>query len=146
MSFLNKIPHFRQRKLLVVLLLMLSGMTTFAQQRMVTGTVKDAKTKQPLALISVQVEASSRGTMTDNKGVFTIQVATGERLTFSGVGYATNQIVMDNRTTLNVELVAGEGELENVQITTALGIKKKAQGIGLCNHYFRKRRFNQCVV
>ncbi|MGN7783757.1 SusC/RagA family TonB-linked outer membrane protein [Niabella sp. 22666] len=130
MSFLNKILHFRQRKLLVVLLSILVSVATFAQQRTVTGTVKNAKTKQPIALISVQVEASSRGTMTNDKGQFSIQVKTGEKLTFSGVDYSTRQLIMDDRTTLNIELEPGTGELENVQITTALGIKRKPRELG----------------
>lgn len=129
MSFLNKIPHFRQRKLLLVLLLMLSGMAIFAQQRTVTGTVKDAKTKQPLALISVQVEASPRGTMTSNNGTFSLQVNTGETVTFSGVGYTTIQIIMDSKNTLDVDLEPGEGEMETVAVT-ALGIRKSERSLG----------------
>ena len=128
MFFLNKISHLLQRKFLVILFIML-GFTTFAQQRTVTGTVKNSKTKQPLPLISVQVEASTRGARTDENGVFSIQAATGETLTFSGIGYATTQMMMDGSTTLNVELLPAEGELETV-VVTALGIRKGGRTLG----------------
>lgn len=129
MSFLNKIPRFRQRQLLVVLLSTLISVTIFAQQRTVTGTVRNAKTKQPLVLISVQLEASSRGAMTNDRGVYSIVASTGETLTFSGVGFSTKQIILDDRSTLDVELEQGEGELENV-VVTALGIKKDEKALG----------------
>ncbi|MCH5690982.1 TonB-dependent receptor plug domain-containing protein [Niabella sp. W65] len=129
MSFFNKGLHFRYKKMFVVLLLALAGATTFAQQRTVTGTVKNAKTKQPLALISVQVEASPRGTMTSNNGTFSLQVNTGETVTFSGVGYSAKQVIMDDKNVLDVELEQGEGELESV-VVTALGIKKEDKALG----------------
>ncbi|MCH5599686.1 TonB-dependent receptor plug domain-containing protein [Niabella ginsengisoli] len=130
MAFLNKPSSLLPKKWLFTAFLMLLGFITFAQQRTVTGTVKDAKTKQPLALISVQVEASSRGTATNDNGVFSIQVNTGETITFSGVGYATTQLIMDDKTSFDIELAPGEGELENVQVSTALGIKRKPRELG----------------
>ena len=101
-----------------------------AQQQTITGTVRTSAGNEPLPNISVQVEKSSRGTFTNEKGQFTIQAAIGETLTFSGVGYVTQQVVIKDKSPLNIHLSQGEQELENVLVTTALGIKRKPKELG----------------
>ena len=60
-----------------------------AQSMTVSGTVIGADDNEPLIGVSVQVEGTSRGTITDMDGDFTIEASMGETLQFSYVGYNT---------------------------------------------------------
>lgn len=113
---------------LLLLLVMLSAAAA-AQQRKITGVVVNSADKQPLPNISVQVDGSSRGAITNEKGTFSIQASTGETLTFSGVGFTARQILLGSESSLTVDMVRGEGELENV-VVTALGIRRQERALG----------------
>lgn len=122
-------------------LLFVSARTTFlflfllfvsvlhAQQRTINGMVRNSTDKEPLANISVQVQGTERGTVTDNKGAFSVEVATGETIVFTGVGYTTQQIVLKAQTLLTIDLVRSDDEMENV-VVTALGIKRQEKALG----------------
>lgn len=101
----------------------------FAQQRTITGLVRNGADKAPLSNISVQVERSSRGAITNEKGLFTLMASSGETITFSGVGFGTKQLLIDTETSLVVDLMQGEGVMESV-VVTALGIKRNEKSLG----------------
>ncbi|MFT4094733.1 MAG: SusC/RagA family TonB-linked outer membrane protein [Niabella sp.] len=96
---------------------------------MIRGTVSAAENKEPLANISILVEGSSRGTVSNEKGIFFISASSGETLVFTGVGYATLKVVLKGQSELTVNLTRNKGEMENV-IVTALGIRKNERTIG----------------
>ncbi|MDZ7934945.1 MAG: DUF5686 family protein [Emticicia sp.] len=74
------------RKLIILFILGLNhwGMAQIA----ISGKVVDVSTKEPLPFLSVISEKSKNGTQTNEKGEFTIKVASlGEMLSFSFMGY-----------------------------------------------------------
>lgn len=79
----------------------------WAQSIKVSGIVKDASDGSPLIGCSVQVKGTSRGTVTDEKGRYSIEANKGEKLVFSFIGYTTETELVKS-STLNVELHADE--------------------------------------
>lgn len=78
--------------LLLALLLSLSfGLR--AQTRTFTGVVFDAQTQEPLVGATVALDGTNRGTVTDAKGQFSLDVPTDARLTVTCVGYAARPCV-----------------------------------------------------
>lgn len=96
-------------------------------QKIVTGVVSDDQ-GLPLPGATVLEQGTTNGVTTDFDGNFSIEVAEGQTLEISFVGYETSQIVVGSSDTINVSLGLGN-ELEEV-IVTSLGIKREKQALG----------------
>jgi iron complex outermembrane receptor protein len=69
-------------------------------QKVVTGTVKDDKSKQPLQGASVLVKGGTSGTTTNASGEFSLSVpGDAKAITVSYVGYESKDITIGNATT-----------------------------------------------
>jgi len=98
------------------------------QPRTITGTVVD-ENGETLPGVAVMVKGTTRGTMTDMEGKFSIEVEDRSAvLVFSFVGYATQEIAVENRTTLNVTMAIDMQELE--VLVTGYATQKKASLTG----------------
>jgi TonB-linked SusC/RagA family outer membrane protein len=132
-NFLNNLIFFhkmKQLKLLTFLsLVTLFAHTAMAQQR-ITGTVTSAKDRSPLPGVSVVVQGTNSGSITDNDGKFVLpSVATGVKLVFSYVGFRSQEVIVSNQSLLNIELEEDALALSEV-VVTALGIKKESKKLG----------------
>ena len=96
-------------------------------QKIVTGVVSDDQ-GLPLPGATVLEQGTTNGVTTDFDGNFSIEVAEGQTLEISFVGYETSQIVVGSSNSVNVSLNLGN-ELEEV-IVTSLGIKREKQALG----------------
>ncbi len=76
---------------------------TSAAQPQVTGTVT-SQTGEPLPGVSVVISGTSRGTVTGNNGNFTVQAAGDDVLVFSFIGMRTQEVPVNNRTSIDVVL------------------------------------------
>ncbi|AXY74738.1 TonB-dependent receptor [Paraflavitalea soli] len=103
------------RKLFLLLALIASSYLLSAQNTL-SGTVKDAKTKEPLAGASINIKGTNQGTISSNTGTFTLSAKKGDILIIRYIGYATSEITVDNQATLDIELTAGAGNLEEITI------------------------------
>lgn len=97
------------------------------QQRVLTGTVSDAL--GTVAGASVVVKGTARGTISDMEGNFSLEVADGQTVVVSFIGYITQEIKVNSQRVLNVTLAEDSQALEEV-VVTALGIKKDAKKLG----------------
>jgi len=111
-------------RLLVVFLL--TTQLSFAQKT-VTGVVSDPD-GLPLPGATVLVQNTTTGVTTDFDGNFSINVAEGQSLEFSFVGYDTAAIVVGSGNVINVSLSLGN-QLEEV-IVTSLGITREKRALG----------------
>lgn len=84
-------------------------------QTTITGTV-NAENNNPLTGVSVQVRGSTRGVVTDAAGHYSIAANAPDVLTFSFVGYATQEITVGPQTSINVTLVSSASELQSVVV------------------------------
>ena len=128
--FPQRIDFYRKGFFLSGILLLFFAVSGLAQQRLIKGSVRNGKSSEPLSDISVTVEKTHRGTMTNDKGQFGIMAASGETIVFSGVGFGVKKVLVTNQTQLSIELTQDHRALDAVVVTTALGIKKSQRSLG----------------
>ncbi len=98
-------------------------------QTRVSGRVTDASDNLPLPGVSVKVKGILVGTTTDLDGRYSIVVPDGSNiLVFTYIGFTTQEIVVDNKTTIDVTLKTSSSVLNEV-VVTALGIKREAKSL-----------------
>ncbi|MGC9150950.1 MAG: SusC/RagA family TonB-linked outer membrane protein [Microbacter sp.] len=96
----------------------------------VTGKVTDLVSGESLPGVSVIVEGTTRGTITDVNGVYNIEVPSENSiLTFSFMGYASQQIKVGQQTHINVKLAEAAKNLSEV-VVVGYGIQKKSDVTG----------------
>ena len=109
------------RKILF-LILMLSSVSIQAQNLIVKGVVSDESDVLPG--VSIFVEGTSKGTISDINGKYSIEVKKGSKLVFSYVGYRTEELVA-NTSVLNVKMKTDAIQLEEA-IVVGYAKQKKA--------------------
>ena len=100
---------------------------SFAQQKNVSGTVSD-ENGLPLLGATVVISGTTSGTTTDFDGNYTINANTGDVLTFSYVGYSSQDITVGSSDTIDASLQP-DNSLDEV-VVTAQGIKKEKKALG----------------
>ena len=113
--------QFLRRALLVVIGVM-GMMSVYAQQVAVKGVVRDAADNSPIPGVSVVVKSTTKGTITEFDGNFSLSVNQGDVLVFSFIGYATQELTAS--ASMNVSLAADAQELDDV-VVIGYGVAKK---------------------
>ncbi|MCX8489843.1 MAG: SusC/RagA family TonB-linked outer membrane protein, partial [Cyclobacteriaceae bacterium] len=116
--------HYMNVKFLLTGCLLFILFTASAQSVKINGRVIDAEGGSGLPGVNVFVKGSTNGTVTDAEGKFTIEGDGGSSLTFSFIGYATQEVAIDNRTEINVQLVVDITQLGEV-VVVGYGSKSK---------------------
>ncbi|WP_439581935.1 SusC/RagA family TonB-linked outer membrane protein [Dyadobacter bucti] len=97
--------------------------------RNITGSVIDEK-GEGLAGVSVLVKGTQRGTASGASGEYTVSVDSDtDVLVFSFVGYLSQEVVVGNRSKINVSLVTDTKALEEVMVV-GYGTQKKSDLTG----------------
>lgn len=121
--------------ILAIMALVGSTMLLYAQERTVSGTVKD-ENGTGMPGVNVLIKGTASGTATDANGQYRISVPGGNSvLVFSFVGYTTREITVGSQSTLDVSMaldvqalsevvVIGYGTQEKKDITGSVGIVK----------------------
>jgi iron complex outermembrane receptor protein len=120
------------RKNLNVLILMLSlllGNIAMAQQSVLTGKVTDGASGESLPGVSIVVKGTTRGTITNVDGNFSIEAANGETIQFSFIGFKSQEIVVSGQKNLAVTLTVEDEQIEEV-VVIGYGQVKKADATG----------------
>ena len=91
-------------------------------QKTVIGTVSD-ESGLPLPGVNVIVEGTTSGTQTDFDGNYSLQASEGDVLSFSFVGFASQDVLVQGSSTYNIILQESTSELDEVIVT--------GQGAGL---------------
>lgn len=100
---------------LISLLLLVSG-SVLAQERQLEGIITDAAGGMPLIGATVMVEGTTTGTVTDFNGAFSISATPGANLLISYLGYDNYTVVVGDRTTLAVKMVASAALLDELVV------------------------------
>jgi TonB-linked SusC/RagA family outer membrane protein len=93
-------------------------------ERTITGVVTDKEESKPLPYVNISVRNDSRGTTSDENGVYTLSVRTGDVLIFSYIGYIQQEITITTQTTLNVDLEPETKYLDDVVIIAYGQVRK----------------------
>ncbi len=86
---------------------------TFAQDKTVTGTVTD-EAGLPLPSVTVQVQGTTVGALTNFDGNYSLKAATGQILVFSYVGFAQQKVTVGTSNTIDVSMAVDAAALDEV--------------------------------
>ena len=91
----------------------------------ITGRVLD-ETGNPLPGVTVVLKGTSTGTTTNAEGAYTLSVPDGNAvLTFSFIGYTSQDAAVNNRSTIDVSLVPNATELNEVVVIGYQTVRKR---------------------
>ena len=125
----------KQRKLLSFLLglmsiMLLCSSTAMAQALSITGMVIDKNSQEPVIGASVLIQGTSNGSITDLDGKFTLtNVPKSGNLVVSYIGYATQTIPINGKTTFSIVLAEDTETLDEV-VVVGYGVQKKVNLTG----------------
>ena len=105
-------------------MVMFFGVETFAQNVTVKGKVSDSS-GEPIIGVTVMLSSNNTvGTLTDGNGNYAITVPANSSLTFSCVGFATQEEQLNGRTVINVVLQE-DTEFLDETVVVGYGTQKK---------------------
>jgi len=98
-------------------------------QKTISGLVLDSENREPLIGVTVVVENSNAGTITDVDGSYSIQITQEDsKITFSYLGYEELTLKVDQNDFSTIYLKSGF-KLDEV-IVTALGLERSSRDLG----------------
>ena len=103
------------RKIYTILIL-LSFSALLYSQKTITGRVEDKESGGALPGVSILVQGTTRGVISDLEGNYTIEVSEGDVLMFSFIGYITQEFTVTNQTEINVILSPDLQALEEIVV------------------------------
>ena len=99
-------------------------------QKTITGKVTDAKDGLTIPGVNVVVKGTTTGTTTGSNGEYSLKVAANaQTLIFSFVGYVTQEVAINGKTAIDVQLAPTAEQLQEV-VVTALGISRERKSVG----------------
>ena len=112
----------------MMLLSVLFATQANAQNTTVTGTVTDAS--DAIIGVSVVVEGTTNGCITDINGNYTLtNVPNNGTLIFSYIGYVTQKVQVNGRSTIHVKLAEDSQQLDEV-VVVGYGVQRKSDLTG----------------
>ena len=116
---------------LFLLVLLATIFAANAQVRDISGKVTVAEDGSSLPGVSVRLKGTTTGATTDANGMYRIQVSgNNDILVFTFIGFSAKEVAVGGQTVVNVALGADSKALEEVVITTALGINRQSKSLG----------------
>jgi TonB-linked SusC/RagA family outer membrane protein len=96
----------------------------------IKGKVTDEK-GETLPGVSIIIAGTNKGTATNNNGEYQINAPEGSTLVFTYMGFTTQKIIVDNKTTLNIVLVQDQvGKQLNTVVVVGYGTQKRSDITG----------------
>src|ERR1700730_6664479 len=119
------------RKSLAILLMVLSAAMAYAQSKTLKGSITD---EQGNPVIGVTVSVKNKPNLqvlSNEQGIYEIKVTdpSNDILVFTHIGFKTQEIKANNRTTLDVRLENSQKQLEDVVVVSALGFNRKQKSL-----------------
>ncbi len=111
-------------------ILLLVTFFSYGQNVTIKGVVND-DTGMPLPGASILLKGASVGVTTDFDGKYTIKIQAKEEavLIFSYLGYVTQEVLVDNKTIINVKMVSDSNQLDEI-VVVGYGSQKKVNLTG----------------
>ncbi|EDP96554.1 TonB-dependent receptor [Kordia algicida OT-1] len=120
------------------ILLLCFTLVSWSQQKTISGVVTSANDGMPLLGVTVIVDGTSKGTTTNFDGEYSIKVKSGEKLTFSFLGFKSQTIAITVQTVIDIALeedakfldevvVVGYGSQKKIDLTGAISTVKSEE-------------------
>jgi TonB-linked SusC/RagA family outer membrane protein len=139
----QRLVFFRVLSLLLTFFFLLPMLIVQAQQRQITGTVKDAK-GSPIASVTVAVKGSPTSAITGEDGSFTISAKDGDVLVFSSVSFETTEVKITSASSYAVVLTTNAVVLSDV-VVVGYGTQRKKDVTGAVKS-LKSDEFNKGIV
>lgn len=105
-------------------MLIIIGHTYVYGQDVISGTITDATTDDPLIGATVKIQGTSIGTVADLDGNYTINANSDDILEISFIGYITKTISVNSQTTIDV-ILQEDSKLLNEVVVIGYGEQRK---------------------
>ena len=120
---------FSTTAILACFVFLLTTGTVSAQSKIVSGTVVEGRSNNPLPGISILIKGSNTGVSSDAQGKYSLTVpGPNAVLVFSFTGYNTQEINVNNRSVINLTMSADTKDMSEV-VVTAFGIEKNKKAL-----------------
>lgn len=121
---------FKFNSYFLIALMMLVSIQSFGQGSNVTGSVTAMESNEPLPGVTIVVEGTTTGTVTDANGQFVIKVPNLESsLKFSFIGYLPQTISLKGKTSINVVMEPDLVKVDEV-VVVGFGAQTKREMTG----------------
>ena len=90
----------------------------------ITGRITN-ENGEPLPGVSITIKGTGRGTSTDNNGNFTLTVPENAMLLISFIGYSTQEVAVNNQSTIAVRMLQSQQQMEQVVVIGYGASRKK---------------------
>ncbi len=105
-----------------------------AEQALIISGKVTGSDGEPLPGVSVRLKGSANGTSTDTEGKYQISVADGKGvLVFSYVGFKTQEVGIENRTSISIVMQEDVAALTEVVVNVGYGTQKRPNILGAVN-------------
>ncbi|MDO4781667.1 MAG: SusC/RagA family TonB-linked outer membrane protein [Capnocytophaga felis] len=134
----------KEKLIWTVSLFLLALQFAFAQEKTITGTVKD-EGGVPLPGVTVTVKGTIRGVATDFEGNYTIKAKVGDILHFLGIGLkSVDRAVSASTGKIDVTMVEEAEELGEV-VVTAMGVSRSEKSLGYATQKVKASELTQAA-
>lgn len=116
------------KKIIFLIVGMLIFGFSYAQQRLITGTVTSSD-GESLPGVNIHVDGTTSGTITDGQGKYQLKVNTGDHVIFSFIGYKSETVTVGSKSAINVVLVPDMTDLDEV-VVVGYGETKRITNTG----------------
>lgn len=114
---------------IILMMTLLFSASLFAQNNnIVSGVVSDTDGASVIG-VNVLVQGTTRGTVTDIDGAYSLEAIPGEVLLYSYLGYSTQAITVGDQSTIDITLLEDAARLDEVVIV-GYGTRKKSHNTG----------------
>jgi TonB-dependent SusC/RagA subfamily outer membrane receptor len=103
--------------------------TMLAQNRVISGKITSAEDNTGVPGVNVSIKGSSKGTVSDASGKYSIETTNASNLVFSYIGFETQEVKVNNKNIIDIVLTPNMQELNEV-VVTALGISREQKSLG----------------
>jgi TonB-linked SusC/RagA family outer membrane protein len=135
----------RKSASLLLMLMLLCGFA-FGQARTITGVVRDDK-GNIIPFATIIETGTKNAAQADANGLFSIKIATNSQLTISASGFTSVTMKPSEGVQNNIVLAAGGSQnLQEVVVTTALGVKRQNRAVGYSTATVSNKELNQAKV
>ncbi|HUN03944.1 MAG TPA: carboxypeptidase-like regulatory domain-containing protein, partial [Niabella sp.] len=111
------------------LVFLLLSQLSYAQGKIITGTVTDSKDGMPLQGVTVSVKGTTVATQTNASGAYSLNVpVSANTLVFTSVGFVTQELLITGNE-VDAALISTTTAMENV-VVVAYGTRKKSDLTG----------------
>lgn len=120
-----------------LLFMLVTSVTVYAQETTIRGKVTDAADGRGLPGVNVFIKGTAHGTITDNDGNYQLTMPDSSMpLVFSFVGMVTQELMLQGRSTVDIQLEQDVRQLQEV-VVSALGIDQDRDKVGTASNQIK---------